>query len=66
MKIVLNGREEELGAGATVSDLIDSAGLSGRRVAIEVNAEIVPRSAYASRVLAAGDRIEVVHAVGGG
>ena len=66
MKIVLNGREEDVASDATLADLVASAGLAGRRVAIEVNREIVPRSDYAARRLAADDRIEVVHAIGGG
>jgi sulfur carrier protein len=66
MKIVLNGREEDVASDATLADLVASAGLAQRRVAIEVNREIVPRSDYAARLLAAGDRVEVVHAIGGG
>lgn len=66
MKIVLNGREEDVASGATLADLVASAGLAGKRVAIEINREIVPRSDYAARALAAGDRVEVVHAIGGG
>jgi thiamine biosynthesis protein ThiS len=66
MKIVLNGREEDVAIGATLADLVASAGLAGKRVAIEINREIVPRGDYASRHLAAGDRVEVVHAIGGG
>ena len=66
MKIVLNGREEDVASDATLADLVAQAGLAGKRVAIEVNREIVPRGDYAARPLAAGDRIEVVHAIGGG
>jgi thiamine biosynthesis protein ThiS len=66
MKIVLNGRERDIERGATIADLVASSGLAGKRVAIEVNREIVPRGDYAARVLAADDRVEVVHAIGGG
>jgi thiamine biosynthesis protein ThiS len=66
MRIVLNGREQDIESGATIADLIAVSGLHGKRVAIEVNREIVPRSAFDARVLAAGDRVEVVHAIGGG
>ena len=66
MKIVLNGREQDIANGATIADLLAVAGLHEKRIAIEVNREIVPRSAFAARVLAAGDRVEVVHAIGGG
>ena len=66
MKIVLNGREEDVASDATLADLVRVSGLAGKRVAIEVNREIVPRSDYSARLLAAGDRVEVVHAIGGG
>lgn len=66
MRIVLNGREQDVDGDATIADLIAAAGLEGRRVAIEVNREIVPRSDYAARRLSANDRVEVVHAIGGG
>jgi sulfur carrier protein len=66
MKIVLNGSDRDVETGSTLADLVAAAGLAGRRVAIELNREIVPRSDYATRVLALGDRIEVVHAIGGG
>lgn len=66
MRIVLNGRERDVETGATIADLMVASGLQGKRVAIEVNREIVPRSAFDARVLAAGDRVEVVHAIGGG
>ncbi|HEY6985127.1 MAG TPA: sulfur carrier protein ThiS [Rhodanobacteraceae bacterium] len=66
MRIVLNGREQDVDGDATIADLIAAAGLEGRRIAIEVNREIVPRSDYAARRLSADDRVEVVHAIGGG
>ena len=66
MRIVLNGREQNVDSGATIADLIAASGLAGKRVAIEVNREIVPRSDYARRALVADDRVEVVHAIGGG
>ena len=49
-----------------VTALLDSEGLAGRRVAVEVNGEIVPRGQHAGRVLGAGDVVEIVHALGGG
>jgi thiamine biosynthesis protein ThiS len=66
VRIVLNGHEEDVENGATLADLIAASGLAGKRVAIEINREIVPRSDFATRALAANDRIEVVHAIGGG
>ena len=66
MRIVLNGRDENVASDATIADLVAASGLTGKRVAIEVNREIVPRSDYASHTLRADDRVEVVHAIGGG
>jgi sulfur carrier protein len=64
--IMLNGELRELRAGITVIGLLETAGFSGRKVAVEINQEIVPKSAQAERVLAEGDRVEIVHAMGGG
>jgi sulfur carrier protein len=66
MKIHLNGEAREVEAGIALSVLIEEAGLAGRRVAIEVNGSIVPRSLHPGHRLAEGDRIEIVHALGGG
>ncbi|WP_026172516.1 MULTISPECIES: sulfur carrier protein ThiS [Asticcacaulis] len=65
MKILLNGEEREVTA-TTLTALIDEIGLEGRKVAIEKNLEIVPRSTYLSTAIADGDRVEIVHFVGGG
>ncbi|MGX5221276.1 sulfur carrier protein ThiS [Pseudomonas sp. S9] len=66
MRIQLNGEPLELADGQTVAGLIAQLDLAGRRVAVELNLDIVPRSQHASTVLAEGDRVEVVHAIGGG
>ncbi|SNS65229.1 sulfur carrier protein ThiS [Pseudomonas segetis] len=66
MRIQLNGEPLELADGQTVAGLIAQLDLVGRRVAVELNLDIVPRSQHASTVLAEGDRVEVVHAIGGG
>ncbi|SDM43520.1 sulfur carrier protein ThiS [Franzmannia pantelleriensis] len=66
MQILLNGEARTLEAEATVSDLIAALDLTGRRIAVEVNEEIVPRSQHAQQGLADGDRVEIVHAIGGG
>ena len=66
MKIVLNGEERDVGNARTVGELLVEAGYHGRRVAVEVNRAIVPRSAYSEHQLADGDRVEIVHAIGGG
>ncbi|MDR2012741.1 MAG: sulfur carrier protein ThiS [Rhodanobacter sp.] len=66
MKIFLNGQEHDIGAGASLLQLLEHAGHAGRRVAVEINREIVPRSRYGERLLDAGDRVEIVQAIGGG
>lgn len=66
MKIVLNGHEHEVAPATSVQALLETAGYAQRRVAVEINREIVPRSEHADRLLDAGDRIEIVHAIGGG
>lgn len=66
MQIQLNGDARVLEGGSTISELIDSLGLAGRRIAVEVNEEIVPRSQHGAIHLADGDRVEIVHAIGGG
>lgn len=66
MDIILNGEIRDIPETATMSDLIRLLGLSGQRIAVEVNAELVPRSRHDQHPLAAGDRVEIIHAVGGG
>jgi sulfur carrier protein len=66
MNVVLNGEPRELAAGTTLADLLRSIDLGQRRFAVEINEELVPRSAHAHRVLQAGDRVEIVQAIGGG
>ncbi|EIK54923.1 thiamine biosynthesis protein ThiS [Stutzerimonas stutzeri TS44] len=66
MLIQLNGEPYQLPAGQTVADLLVRLELSGRRLAVELNRDIVPRSAHATTALSEGDRVEVVHAIGGG
>jgi len=66
MQITLNGQPHACATATTVALLLESAGYGGRRVAVELNHEIVPRSQHGSRVLADGDQVEIVHAIGGG
>ena len=64
--IVLNGEPMQVSEGLSVGALLASTDRAERRVAVEVNREIVPRSQHASRVLQDGDRVEIVQAMGGG
>jgi sulfur carrier protein len=66
MQILVNGAATELPEDIPMSALIERLGLVGRRIAVEVNAELVPRSRFETRMLADGDRVEIIHAVGGG
>jgi sulfur carrier protein len=66
MDIRLNGAPRALSAPCTIEALLEASGLAGRRVAVEVNGEIVPRGLHATHALQDGDRVEIVHALGGG
>jgi sulfur carrier protein len=66
MKITVNGKEQSCEPNALVSDLLVQLDLVGRRVAVERNGEIVPRSLHGTVALSNGDQIEIVVAVGGG
>jgi sulfur carrier protein len=66
IKVVVNGAPREFPAPLTFTQLLDELELAGRRLAVERNGEIVPRSRFGESRLADGDRIEVVIAVGGG
>jgi len=64
--IHLNGETRETPAGTTVAALLEAAGFAERRVAVEINREIVPKSLHPEHLLHEGDRVEIVHALGGG
>ena len=66
MQLTVNGENLALEGVADVAALVAALGLDSRKVAVERNLEIVPRSAYARTALADGDRIEIVQFVGGG
>jgi sulfur carrier protein len=66
MLIMLNGEPVTLGQHTAISVLIEQLGLAGKRIAVEVNENIVSRSEHATTFLQAGDRVEIVHAIGGG
>lgn len=66
MRIVLNGQDHTLPGPMSVGALVERLGLDRRKVAVERNLEIVPRSAHAATDLRDGDRVEIVNFVGGG
>ncbi|MDH4215746.1 MAG: sulfur carrier protein ThiS [Gallionella sp.] len=64
--ISINGAPRQLPGSTSIAQLIEELGFTGKRIALERNGEIVPRSMFATQQLADGDRLEVVVAVGGG
>lgn len=66
MKIIVNGEQREVAEGLCLSDLVTELGLSGRRIAIELNQDLVPRAEHGACALSAGDHVEIITAVGGG
>ena len=66
MEIMVNGEPREVTANYTVTELLEDMGLAQRRLAVEVNEEIIPRSQHNAHQLKVSDRIEIVHAIGGG
>ena len=66
MYVVVNGKQMELAEATTLAELIQIMGLSDAKIAVEINTEIVRRSDHRKHILNTADRIEIVHAVGGG
>ncbi|MGG5888217.1 sulfur carrier protein ThiS [Falsiroseomonas sp. HC035] len=66
ISIEVNGEARQAPEGASVAELLTLIGLAAPKVAVERNLEIVPRSAWAATRLAEGDRLEIVHFIGGG
>ena len=66
--LMVNGQQEEVevAAGASLAEVISAMGLKGDRVAVERNGQIVARAAWTTEIMDAGDKLEVVHFVGGG
>jgi sulfur carrier protein len=66
MRIVLNGDSVEVATEATVATLLLQLDISRERVAVELNGDIIPKAGYGQQLLSDGDKIEIVHFVGGG
>jgi sulfur carrier protein len=66
VRVIVNGEPHEMSDGLTVAGLISQLSLNGRRIAVEVNREILDRELYAAHALTNGDEVEIVHFVGGG
>jgi sulfur carrier protein len=66
LQITINGETRQFPEALTVAGLTDQLGLTGKRIAVEKNGEIVPKSQHATTPLVSGDKLEIVVAVGGG
>ena len=62
----INGAPRQMADSCSIAELIDTLGYTGKRIALEKNGDIVPRSQYAENTVNAGDKLEIVVAVGGG
>ena len=66
MELIINGNARQFSTPLTLSELIQQLGMKSDRVAVELNHEIAPRDQWATTSLSQGDRLEIVHFVGGG
>jgi sulfur carrier protein len=66
MNLIINGEENEFSSVSTLSGLLDHLRMKPDRVAVELNRELIPRNQWATTQLSDGDRLEIVHFVGGG
>jgi len=66
MKLQINGEDRDFSDSLTLAALVETLGMKADRVAVELNRDIVPRDRWAQTALNEGDRLEVVHFVGGG
>jgi sulfur carrier protein len=66
ISLTVNGAQHQFGHQPNVAQLLEQLALKGKRIAVERNGEIVPRSRFAEEILSDGDKLEIVVAVGGG
>ncbi len=66
MRVTINGEQQTLEQGTDIASLLVQLGVQGKRIAVELNEEIIPASAHAHTLLAENDCLEIVHAIGGG
>ena len=66
MELTVNGEARTLPEPLTVAELLTELGMTGRRIALELNGEILPRGEFGKTLLASGDTLEIVQAIGGG
>jgi len=66
MKITINGQIKQCSPNFTIESLLDELGYANKKIAVEINEEIIPRSKLKNKLIIDGDRIEIINAVGGG
>jgi len=66
MNVVLNGKQHGIGTASSLQELLIELGMTGGRIAVELNGEIIPKSNFQQQKLNDGDKIEIVQAIGGG
>ncbi|MBL4621489.1 MAG: sulfur carrier protein ThiS [Immundisolibacteraceae bacterium] len=66
MTISVNNELQQLNQTCSVADFLIERGLTGKRLAVELNRQIVPRSQHSDQMLSDGDKMEIIHAIGGG
>ena len=66
LSVSINGETQQWPLGATIADVVASLQLTGKRIAVECNQEIVPRAEHGTTALRSGDQVEIVQAIGGG
>ncbi len=66
MQIELNGETTQIDDQCSISEIIRMQGLEGKRIAVEVNLEVIPRAQHLTFQLSSGDKVEIIQAVGGG
>ena len=66
MQVIINGETRELDDGVSIAQLLEQSDLAAKRIAVEVNEAIIPKSRHAETPLQDGDKIEIIHAIGGG
>jgi thiamine biosynthesis protein ThiS len=66
LTIIVNGNQTDIAEGSVISDLVKSLGLNAERLAIELNKRIIRRADWGSTTISEGDKVEIVHFVGGG
>ena len=66
MKLTINGKEKEIHSSQTVTELVEELAISAPNIAVALNSQVIPKSQYPQTPVKEGDKIEIVHAVGGG